>query len=348
MEAAEVGMNRNNTGDEREGKEAAQGSGQQQRRKAGDRKDLAQMIAYSTTWLYRILKTFFAGEGSSSVPRSRGRKDGDTIWLPDGWTMEVEAKSSRQKYKLYIGPNEKKSISMPMVLSYLASINSSPAGQKEGPVKSQTSADKYWVEDVCCCLDSKIKMSFSCNLSFGKLVLQVFDVMSQRESKVKKQEISQDYSSQQLRVYNRFLKEGRLTGCLEKLEYLDRKGLLDMSNVMVNSRIEPNVHTYGALIDGCAKAGQIYSTTERWRAQFFATFIEVVRDRPPGHDWELEPGVTCGDYLFGMLQVFKKIFSIPFQSIPVQSYKYFTRNKVAFYSNSRESITVTTQEVTPK
>lgn len=36
---------------------------------------------------------------------------------------------------------------------------------------------------------------------------------------------------------------------------------------------------------------------------FFATFIEVLRDRPAGHDWELEPGVTCGDYLFGMLQV---------------------------------------------
>ena len=36
---------------------------------------------------------------------------------------------------------------------------------------------------------------------------------------------------------------------------------------------------------------------------FFVTFIEVLQDRPPGHDWELEPGVTCGDYLFGMLQV---------------------------------------------
>ena len=53
---------------------------------------------------------------------------------------------------------------------------------------------------------------------------------------------------------------------------------------------------------------------------FFVTFIEVLRDRPPGHDWELEPGVTCGDYLFGMLQVwlqqellifnFKKILAI--------------------------------------
>lgn len=26
---------------------------------------------------------------------------------------------------------------------------------------------------------------------------------------------------------------------------------------MVNAGVEPNVHTYGALIDGCAKAGQI-------------------------------------------------------------------------------------------
>ncbi|WMV38874.1 hypothetical protein MTR67_032259 [Solanum verrucosum] len=31
--------------------------------------------------------------------------------------------------------------------------------------------------------------------------------------------------------------------------------------------------------------------------------LDVLRDRPPGHDWELEPGVTFGDYLFGMLQV---------------------------------------------
>ncbi|XP_074304596.1 glucose-6-phosphate isomerase 1, chloroplastic [Silene latifolia] len=59
---------------------------------------------------------------------------------------------------------------------------------------------------------------------------------------------------------------------------------------------------------------------------FFATFIEVLRDRPPGHDWELEPGVTCGDYLFGMLQ----------------------GTRSALYANDRESITVTVQEVTPK
>ncbi|CAH1423372.1 unnamed protein product [Lactuca virosa] len=50
-------------------------------------------------------------------------------------------------------------------------------------------------------------------------------------SQVKKQATNQDYSSQQLRAYHRFLKEGRLTDCLEKLEYLERKGLLDMNNV---------------------------------------------------------------------------------------------------------------------
>lgn len=58
---------------------------------------------------------------------------------------------------------------------------------------------------------------------------------------------------------------------------------------------------------------------------FFVTFIEVLRDRPPGHDWELEPGVTCGDYLFGFLQ----------------------GTRSALYSNDRESVTVTVQEVTP-
>ncbi|XP_024028805.1 glucose-6-phosphate isomerase 1, chloroplastic [Morus notabilis] len=59
---------------------------------------------------------------------------------------------------------------------------------------------------------------------------------------------------------------------------------------------------------------------------FFVTFIEVLCDRPPGHDWELEPGVTCGDYLFGMLQ----------------------GTRSALYANNRESITVTVQEVTPR
>ncbi|XP_024165644.1 glucose-6-phosphate isomerase 1, chloroplastic isoform X2 [Rosa chinensis] len=59
---------------------------------------------------------------------------------------------------------------------------------------------------------------------------------------------------------------------------------------------------------------------------FFVTFIEELQDRPPGHDWELEPGVTCGDYLFGMLQ----------------------GTRSALYSNDRESLTVSVEEVTPR
>ncbi|KAI4963848.1 hypothetical protein ZWY2020_010379 [Hordeum vulgare] len=61
-------------------------------------------------------------------------------------------------------------------------------------------------------------------------------------------------------------------------------------------------------------------------AQLLCYFIEVLRDRPPGHDWEFQPGVTCGDYLFGMLQ----------------------GTRSALYSNDRESISVTVQEVTPR
>ncbi|XP_039164589.1 glucose-6-phosphate isomerase 1, chloroplastic-like [Eucalyptus grandis] len=59
---------------------------------------------------------------------------------------------------------------------------------------------------------------------------------------------------------------------------------------------------------------------------FLVTFIEVLCERPPGHDWELEPSVTCGDYLFGMLQ----------------------GTGYALYANDRESITVTVEEVTPR
>eukprot|EP00850_Spirogloea_muscicola_P008211 SM000043S15839 [mRNA] locus=s43:423544:428759:- [translate_table: standard] len=59
---------------------------------------------------------------------------------------------------------------------------------------------------------------------------------------------------------------------------------------------------------------------------FFATFVEVLRDRPAGHDWEIEPGVTCGDYLFGMLQ----------------------GTRAALYQNQRESIMLSVEDVTPQ
>jgi glucose-6-phosphate isomerase len=58
---------------------------------------------------------------------------------------------------------------------------------------------------------------------------------------------------------------------------------------------------------------------------FFLTFIEVLRDRG-GPSVEVEPGITSGDYLSGLLQ----------------------GTRQALYENQRDSITLTIPEVTPK
>lgn len=60
-------------------------------------------------------------------------------------------------------------------------------------------------------------------------------------------------------------------------------------------------------------------------ANFFLTFIEVLHDRNHS-SIEVEPGVTSGDYLSGLLQGTRK----------------------ALYENDRDSITVTIPEVTPR
>jgi glucose-6-phosphate isomerase len=59
-------------------------------------------------------------------------------------------------------------------------------------------------------------------------------------------------------------------------------------------------------------------------ANFFVTFIEVLKDRE-GNSPEIETGVTSGDYLSGLLQ----------------------GTRQALYENGRESVTVTIPEVTP-
>jgi glucose-6-phosphate isomerase len=60
-------------------------------------------------------------------------------------------------------------------------------------------------------------------------------------------------------------------------------------------------------------------------ANFFVTFIEVLKDRE-GKSLELETDITSGDYLSGLLQGTRK----------------------ALYDNGRDSITVTVSEVTPR
>lgn len=58
---------------------------------------------------------------------------------------------------------------------------------------------------------------------------------------------------------------------------------------------------------------------------FFATFIEVLEDRQ-GESLEVEPGVTCGDYLSGLLQ----------------------GTRQALYENQRDSVTLTIPQVNAK
>lgn len=60
-------------------------------------------------------------------------------------------------------------------------------------------------------------------------------------------------------------------------------------------------------------------------ANFFVTFIEVLRDREGG-SMEVEPGVTSGDYLAGFLQGTRR----------------------ALYENGRESVTITVDRLTPR
>jgi glucose-6-phosphate isomerase len=60
-------------------------------------------------------------------------------------------------------------------------------------------------------------------------------------------------------------------------------------------------------------------------ANFFLTFIEVLEDRQ-GASPEVEPGITSGDYLSGLLQGTRK----------------------ALYENQRDSVTVTIPQVNPR
>ncbi|KAI3739754.1 hypothetical protein L2E82_30165 [Cichorium intybus] len=80
---------------------------------------------------------------------------------------------------------------------------------------------------------------------------------------------------------------------------------LEMESLGKEFDLDGNKVNQGLTVYGNKGSTDQYAHIQQLREgvhNFFATFIEVLRDRPSGHDWELEPGVTCGDYLFGMLQ----------------------------------------------
>jgi glucose-6-phosphate isomerase len=119
------------------------------------------------------------------------------------------------------------------------------------------------------------------------------------------------------------------------LPYKDSLGLLSrylqqlvMESLGKEKDLDGNVVNQGIAVYGNKGSTDQHAYVQQLREglnNFFVTFIEVLKDRD-GEDWEIEPGITTGDYLFGFLQ----------------------GTRQALYENGRESITITLREVTPK
>jgi len=119
------------------------------------------------------------------------------------------------------------------------------------------------------------------------------------------------------------------------LPYKDSLGLLSrylqqlvMESLGKEKDLDGNVVNQGIAVYGNKGSTDQHAYVQQLREglnNFFVTFIEVLKDRDGG-DWEIEPGITTGDYLSGFLQ----------------------GTRQALYENGRESITITLREVTPK
>jgi glucose-6-phosphate isomerase len=119
------------------------------------------------------------------------------------------------------------------------------------------------------------------------------------------------------------------------LPYKDSLGLLSrylqqlvMESLGKEKDLDGNVVNQGIAVYGNKGSTDQHAYVQQLREglnNFFVTFIEVLKDRD-GEDWEIEPGITSGDYLSGFLQ----------------------GTRQALYENGRESITITLREVTPK
>ncbi|MEN9216376.1 MAG: glucose-6-phosphate isomerase, partial [Gloeomargarita sp. HHBFW_bins_162] len=129
--------------------------------------------------------------------------------------------------------------------------------------------------------------------------------------------------------------EGRGRKDMVILPYKDSLALLSrylqqlvMESLGKEKDLDGNIVNQGIAVYGNKGSTDQHAYVQQLREglnNFFATFIEVLKDRDSG-DWEIEPGITTGDYLSGFLQG--------------------TRH--ALYENGRESITITIREVTPK
>ncbi|MCS7293427.1 MAG: glucose-6-phosphate isomerase [Gloeomargarita sp. SKYBB_i_bin120] len=119
------------------------------------------------------------------------------------------------------------------------------------------------------------------------------------------------------------------------LPYKDSLGLLSrylqqlvMESLGKEKDLDGNIVNQGLTVYGNKGSTDQHAYVQQLREglnNFFVTFIEVLRDRESG-DWEIEPGITTGDYLSGFLQ----------------------GTRQALYEKGRESITITIREVTPK
>ena len=119
------------------------------------------------------------------------------------------------------------------------------------------------------------------------------------------------------------------------LPYKDRLELMSrylqqlvMESLGKERDLDGNVVHQGIAVYGNKGSTDQHAYVQQLRdgvANFFVTFIEVLRDRR-GTDLEVEPGVTTGDYLAGFL--------------------HGTRR--ALYESGRDSITITLDDVSPR
>jgi glucose-6-phosphate isomerase len=126
---------------------------------------------------------------------------------------------------------------------------------------------------------------------------------------------------------------GRGTKDMVILPYKDRLMLfskylqqLVMESLGKEKDLEGNVVHQGIAVYGNKGSTDQHAYVQQLRdgvLNFFVTFIEVQRDRPAGSRFEVEEGVTSGDYLQGFLR----------------------GTRTALYESGRESITITIPEV---